>query len=114
MSSLSNQAVLDAFSGVLFGSVYKVEDDTSPTFNTRIDGTKLIHTPELEFLTQTIVETSFATSTNLQEAVSSSNGTLFRGLVNGIDTSSTGHLSGVIEDLFSKAVISMMSSELLQ
>ena len=83
-------------------------------FNTSIDRTKLIDTPELKFLIQTIVEASLATSTKLQDAVNSSNGTLFRGLVNGIDEASAGHLSGVIENLFSKAVISMMSSELLQ
>jgi hypothetical protein len=114
LSSLSYQAILDAFSAVLLGSVYKIEGETSPTFNTSIDGTRLINTPELKFLTQTIVEAGYATSANLQDAVNSSNGTLLRGLVNSIDTTSTEHLSSLIEELFSKAVISMMSSEQLQ
>lgn len=114
LSSLSYQAILGAFSSVLLGTVYKELSKTTATFNTSVQTTALSSTPELQFLSESIIEATFVTSDNLQQAIASSNGTLFRGLVNKNNAGSKQPLSQMIEDLFSKTTISMMSSELLQ
>ena len=113
LEALSYQAILEAFSGIIFGTV-RNPATTAPIFETGILNTPLINTPELSFLGSPIVIASMFSSSDLQEAVQQSNGTLLQGLAKNRTDDVGVPLARATENLFADTVVSMISSKQLQ
>ena len=94
---------------MVIGSVYIGLGSTTPTFETRIADYSLVTTPELRFLTDSIIDSGYASANSLQDAITASNGTLFRGLLNNATAKDTMPLTTALEQLFQMTVMSMMS-----
>lgn len=116
LSTLSYQAILQAFNNLIVGLVYNSGGyDTAPTFkSTSIQYTSLVKSSELRFLTKSIVGSSYASQDNLQQAITLSNSTLYQGLLSPSIETSTMPLIRRIEELFQNIVVSMMSAKELQ
>ena len=114
VSMLCYQAILEAFNGLFVGSVYAVLDSFAPQISTGVHDTILVDTPELKYLTESIVTGSQTDEINLQESVMASNGTLFQGLLSNTSTVLRKSVAQVMEEMFQNITVSMMSSRKLK
>ncbi|RMJ15143.1 hypothetical protein CDV36_005153 [Fusarium kuroshium] len=113
---LSYQALMDAFSEILVGSlaIRRRKDDDSVVFhgNTSIQSTVLTNTPELQVLRNlTLLSKDWAM---LQIEEPKANEWAYKGLWNGPGEQRTTPLREALEELFQNITISLMSSPLLQ
>ena len=114
VSTLSYQAIMEAFNKLLVGSVYVTDRSFQPNFNSAIQDTALVDTPELVFLTQSVVVSSYYGIYSLQDSIMSSNGTLFKGIYSDASPIPSKPLAQTTEEMFQNITISLMSSRTLQ
>ena len=110
VSTLAYQTVFESFNALLVGSVIGGE---SPTFETRVQDTSLIDSPELAFLSEPVTPDGFGL-VSLQQAVLASNGTSYNGIYDNKSTVTNKPLAAAMEELFQNITISLMTSKQLQ
>lgn len=113
LETLSYQAILDAFTSQITGSVYLELFDPSlvPTANSSVLETLLADTQMLRYLTRPTVAGSLVE--DLQSAASAWNGTFFPSLVSS-NRDQSKDLTQSLESAFQKSVVSLMSYRELQ
>lgn len=111
VNSLSYQAVFDAFTQIIQGSMY-TSTGVQPLIQTQVQRTVLVNSPELQFL-RSVGADDWAT---LQSAMASSNtsGTLLTGFQSEPPSTQEEPLTQAMESLFQKIVISLISRKDLQ
>lgn len=114
ISTLAYQAVFQAFTELLVGSIFVSETDFNPAIDTAVQDTTLVDSPELSFLTKATTISSWTGQFSLQQSIMSSNGTLFEGIWKNQSSSTSVPLRNMMEQLFQNVTISLMSSRKLQ
>lgn len=113
LRTLSYQAIFDAFSSLVSGTVSRQDAASSPTVKTSVEDTVLVDTPELQFLNESRARAGVEFD-SLQQYISGSGIELFDGLINNAPTPQVGSLPRTIERLFQQVTLSMMSESVLQ
>ena len=113
LSTLSYQAIAQAFFDRIVGSVSGFADGNFHNYNTSVRNTVLAKTKELNFLNEPVPGSESRTAGSLQAAILSSNGVSYEGLVNNI-TGPVRPLTSTMESLFRDSVVSMISSKSLR
>ena len=118
LSSLSYQAIAEAFFDKMVGTVSGLSDGNTHFYNTSVTNTVFVNANELSFLIKPVPGTQGRTAGSLQAALQASNGTLYAGLVNNNNTENNitapePPLIATMQDLFRTSVVSMVSSRRL-
>lgn len=110
LTALSYQSIMTAFTMMITGSVYAGAGDLEVMFNTSVASTALLHTSELNFLSNQPADYYI----DLEGSIKGWANTYSPGLVNSARATPLRPLGETIEELFQNVTISMMSSNMLQ